>query len=180
MNLYPPPPNQRKRRGNALTRRLLLQMSGSPEKKRPSPQRTVRSPQEEAIRPKTMSSLVQQQLNHEKLNFPLLPTKLMSKSIGPSALLPMRSPAVLREAELVWNGFLSDLRSRGKDIHYKDLVALSDIRDPPFVLVPLVSYINILLGLAPTWQAAKRNLFKELIPLQKFLQEVAKSKFYEI
>lgn len=78
-------------------------------------------------------------------------------------------------AERVWNSMVGSLREVGAKIKYKDLAAMSDLhgRDAPPDLVAVVSYVSVLLGLAPNWQAAKRSLFKELVPLQKFLQEVA-------
>lgn len=76
------------------------------------------------------------------------------------------------DARVQWVEAIKYLRYTAQELSYKDLTELTALREPPEPLMNLIAYICILLGLHPTWQAAKRSLFKELHPLQNFLREV--------
>lgn len=78
----------------------------------------------------------------------------------------------LADAQHKWSEAVKQLRSTAKELVYKDLTELTALREPPESLANLVAFVCILLGLQPTWKAAKRALFKELISLQNFLTEV--------
>jgi hypothetical protein len=80
--------------------------------------------------------------------------------------------SLVKDAEALWESMILELRGSGMDMMYKDLVELSSLKEAPDAVVAVVGYVNLLLGLQPSWQAAKRSLFKELLPLQTFFREV--------
>ena len=80
--------------------------------------------------------------------------------------------SLVRAAAGVWDGLIDNLREAANAIQYRDLVELARMREPPAVILPIVGYVSVLLGLTPSWLSARRSLFKELVPLQKFLREV--------
>jgi hypothetical protein len=86
-------------------------------------------------------------------------------------LLANASNAV-REAECIWDVLISQLRARGAEISYHDLVNVSNMKTIPDHMLPVLGYVCILLGLNPAAKMMKRTLFKELIPLHMFLREV--------
>jgi len=82
------------------------------------------------------------------------------------------SPFLIQMAMHVWDKLLLELRDSGIKIKYRDLIELAALREPTENVVMLMGYISVLLGLKPTWQAARASLFKELSPMQMYLKEV--------
>lgn len=96
-------------------------------------------------------------------------------SASASATLPSASPSLLREltsSQLKWAAAVKQLRNTAKELTYRDLTELIAMREPPEQFADLVSFISVLLGLQPTWAAARRSLFKELQSLHNFLRQV--------
>lgn len=108
------------------------------------------------VRPKTMSAI--------------FPEASTVKSSYNARLRPSNN--ITRGVEAVWNSLVAAMRERAMEILYKDLVKISDLRAAPRPVVLVVGYVAILLGISPQWIAMKRAIFKELVPLQNFLNEV--------
>jgi hypothetical protein len=85
------------------------------------------------------------------------------------------SPFLLQMASHVWDVLLLELRQSGVKIKYRDLIELAALREPAENVTLVVGYISVLLGLKPTWQAARASLFKELSAMQTYLKEVFNS-----
>ena len=79
---------------------------------------------------------------------------------------------MVRSAEKLWKRMVVELKCEAMRIHYVDLVEIAKLQAPSAVIVNIIGYLCILLGVQPTWEAAKRYLFKECVPLLKFLHEV--------
>ena len=79
---------------------------------------------------------------------------------------------MVRSAEKLWKRMVVDLKCEAMRIHYVDLVEIARIQTPCDIIKHIIGYICLLLGISPTWESAKRYLFKECIPLLKFLHEV--------
>jgi len=96
---------------------------------------------------------------------------------APSSTFPSPSPSSsfsreLTSSQLKWAAAVKQLRNTAKELSYKDLTELTAMREPPEQFADLVSFVSLLLGLQPTWAAAKRSLFKELQSLHNFLRQV--------
>ena len=78
----------------------------------------------------------------------------------------------ISEAATKWSNLVNEMHSKTSKLTYKDLVDISCLREPPQFIENLVSYIGILLGLKPSWKAAKRSLFHEIFSLQVFFATV--------
>lgn len=76
------------------------------------------------------------------------------------------------ECQSKWVTSVRDLHHTASEITYKDLTDVSCLREPPLFAEALVAYIGILLGLPPTWAAAKRSMFHDCFPLMIFLSQV--------
>lgn len=88
------------------------------------------------------------------------------------AVRPRQPPELVNLAHQLWQTLIEELRASALAIDYKDILEISVFREPPEFIVVLVGYWCLLLGLKPTWHAAKSSLFLELMPLQNFLREV--------
>lgn len=84
----------------------------------------------------------------------------------------MASKGKVEEARHRWQSLVVDLHVIASDIRYPNLVELASMREPPDSVVSIVGFIGVLLGLQPDWPSSRRSLFKELLPLQRFLREV--------
>jgi hypothetical protein len=87
-------------------------------------------------------------------------------------ILSNHSNSLVRTAAGVWDSLIENLAAAADAIMYRDLVEVSNMREPPATVETVIGYLCVLLGLTPTWAIARRSLFKELVPLQKFLREV--------
>lgn len=76
------------------------------------------------------------------------------------------------ECQSKWVISVRDLHNTAVDITYKDLTDICCLREPPVFAEALIAYIGILLGLSPTWAAAKRSMFHDCFPLMVFLSQV--------
>lgn len=80
---------------------------------------------------------------------------------------------LLQKIEVVWNQIVEDYQACASEVSYKILVELSNLRSPPAQLLPVLGYVCILLGLKPSWQAARSFLLKEISPLMQFFHKVS-------
>jgi hypothetical protein len=103
---------------------------------------------------------------------PVLPSEPFQKPIHDKDMLSKHSSSLVRTAAGVWDSLVENLYAAAEAVMYRDLVEVANMREPPASVVTIVGYLCVLLGLTPSWQVARRSLFKELIPLQKFLREV--------
>jgi hypothetical protein len=88
--------------------------------------------------------------------------------------LSMNGARVLSAGEAVqlWERLLVSIQECAIQIKFEDLVEIAQLRNPHPFIEGIIIYICILLGLEPSWDAAKHGLFKALIPFQRFLIEV--------
>lgn len=76
-----------------------------------------------------------------------------------------------------WDTLVKAMKTNSACIRYKHLCCLAFPAEPPEGVAFLFGYVSILLGIEPTWSAAKRSMFKQLQPLLKFMHEVRTSSF---
>lgn len=79
---------------------------------------------------------------------------------------------LMLNAEYMWHCMMAELRKAAAHIHYKDLVELAGLHHPSTTVINVMSYFNALLGITPSWETSRKYLFKELIPLLKFIEGV--------
>jgi hypothetical protein len=83
------------------------------------------------------------------------------------------TPNLMELARQLWMVLDTELRASGLAIVYGDVCELAAFNNPPEALSKIVGYMCLLLGLQPTWQAAKSSLFREMRSFLNFLREVS-------
>jgi hypothetical protein len=78
----------------------------------------------------------------------------------------------LEKVHIRWIEEVVRLHATVQDLTYKDIVDIACLREPPEFVESMIGYISHLLGLKPTWAAAKRSMFHEIFSLLVFLTEV--------
>ena len=68
-----------------------------------------------------------------------------------------------------WLALVTTLHECASYLNYKDFTDIACMRSPPEFAIQLIAFIGVLLGLEPTWQAAKRTMFHDINALHNFL-----------
>ena len=89
--------------------------------------------------------------------------------ISPTAPMPQH---MVTKAESLWMKMVKELRCSALDIVYKDIATVSSLPAPTDHVKKVISYICHLFGLSPSWDSAKKTLFKEIFAVLKFLREM--------
>ena len=71
-----------------------------------------------------------------------------------------------------WEDRKALLHGTCSELTYKDCTDVACMRSPPDFIEHVLSFIGILLGLNPSWAAAKRSMFHEIASFQTFLISV--------
>lgn len=118
-------------------------------------------------------------IEHEDDDSSLGSMSMMSQS---TRHLPPISPPLelVEQVRGVWGDMVKNLREIAASLLYKDMNEIVTLIDPPPIVESLVGYVGILMGSSPNWIAMKRTIFKELIPVQKFIQDVSLALYYHI
>jgi hypothetical protein len=83
----------------------------------------------------------------------------------------------IAEAQQLWSQRTSILRRCGLQIQYGDITKFSLTFYKKNIMNSIAEYLCILLGINTSFDSIKRNLFRELFPLLKYLREVQYAKY---
>jgi len=87
-------------------------------------------------------------------------------------LSPRPQTCAIGGVKLAWQEMVISMHMCTASLTYKDLTDIACMRCPPAFVVHLMGFIGVLLGLEPSWQAAKRTMFHEIVSMQNFLCNV--------